>query len=179
MNRYYLIIPIVLIAVFVYFERDASKQADLRVQAIAEEKAKVEAKKQEEKKELEAKAKLDSEKRNAERQAEDDRLKKKKKDEFEAKIQKLKDDAKKYTDGVELNTKLVANLEKDLAAKRATRDQENRAVLELAKKVEISKKARRAAELEVQRFTEMLATRANDSTLTKAPAVATAENPAK
>lgn len=178
MNRYYLIIPIVFMAVFVYFERDASKQADLRVQAIAEEKAAAEAKKQEEKKQLEAKAKADSDKRNIERIAAEEAQKKKKQDEFAAKIQKLKDDAKKYTDGVELNTKLAASLEKDLAAKRAARDQENRAVLELAKKVEITKKARRSAELEVQRYTEMLATRANESAMAKAPVVATAE-PAK
>jgi len=178
MNRYYVIIPIVFMAVFVYFERGASKQADLRVQAIAAEKAAAEEKKLEEKKQLEAKAKADSEKRNIERLAAEEAQKKKKADEFAAKIQKLKDDAKKYTDGVELNTRLAASLEKELAAKRAARDQENRAVLELAKKVEITKKARRAAELEVQRYTEMLTTRANESAMAKAPVVATAQ-PAK
>jgi len=179
MNRYYIIIPIVLMAVFIYFERGASKEAEVARQQQIELKAKEEAKKLADKQALEAKAKIASEQRNAERiKAEQDKEEKRKAD-FQAKIQKLKDDAKRYTDSVELNTKLVASLEKELAAKRATRDSENRLVLDLAKKVEISKKARRAAELEVQRFTEMLSTKANESSMAKIPVVATAENPAK
>lgn len=179
MNRYYIFIPIALMAVFIYFERGASKEAAVAREQQIEAKAKEDAKKAADKKALEEKAKADSEKRNADRiKAEQDKEEKRKAD-FQAKLQKLKDDAKRYTDSVELNTKLVASLEKELAAKRATRDSENRLVLDLAKKVEISKKARRAAELEVQRFTEMLATRAGESSLTKAPAVATAETPAK
>lgn len=179
MNRYYVIIPIVLMAVFIFFERGASKEAEIarKEQIIAKEKE--EAKKLAEKQALEAKAKVASDLRNAERiKAEQDKEEKRKAD-FAAKIQKLKDDAKRYTDDVELNTRLVASLEKDLAAKRNLRDQESRAVLELAKKVEITKKSRRAAELEVQRFTEMLSTKANESSMAKMPVVATAETPAK
>jgi len=82
----------------------------------------------------------------------------------------MKDDLKKYTDDVDLNTKLVAKLEKDLADKRDLRERENRAVFEFAKKVEISKKMRRDAELEVQRYNEMLARRASESVMANPPA---------
>jgi hypothetical protein len=174
MNRYYLIIPIVLMAVFVYFERSSSAQIEReRVEAI-EKKNVEEQKKQDEKKALEAKAKIDQEKRNIERLADEERLRKKKADDFAAKIQKLKDDAKKYTDGIAENTKAAAAAEKELNAKRAQHEQENRAVLELSKKVEITKKARRSAELEVQRFTEMLTVKANEAAMAKPPVVATA-----
>jgi hypothetical protein len=91
----------------------------------------------------------------------------------------MKDDLKRYTDDVDLNNKLVVKLESDLTKKRDQRERDNRTVFELAKKVEISKKMRRNAELEVQRYNEMLSNRANESVLTKAPVVATAETPAK
>lgn len=174
MNRYYFIVPVVLMAVFVYFERSASKEAEI----FEQQKMEVAQKKKDEelakKKDLEEKAKIDSEKRNAERIAEEKTKEQKKKAEYEAKIQKMKDELKKYSDDVELNIKLVAKLEKDLADKRDQHDRDNRVVFELAKKVEISKKMRRDAELEVQRYNEMLANSASESVLTKAPVVASA-----
>jgi chromosome segregation ATPase len=176
MNRYYIILPVVLMAIFVFFERGAAKEAK-----IVEQQKIVEAQKKKDeelakKKELEKKAQIDSDKRNAERIAEEKLKAAKKQAEYEAKIQKMKDDLKRYTDDVELNNKLVIKLEAELANKTGKREIENRAVFELAKKVEVSKKMRRSAELEVQRYNEMLSNRANESVLTKAPVVATAAN---
>ena len=169
MNRYYIIVPVVLMAVFVYFELDSAKETRLK----EEQKIQVENKKKEDeaakKRELEEKAKIDSEKRNVLRIAEEKEKELKKKADYDAKIQKMKDDLKKYTDDVDLNTKLVARLEKDLADKREQRDRENRAVFEFSKKVEISKKMRRDAELEVQRYNEMLARRASESIMANPP----------
>ncbi len=176
MNRYYLIIPIVLMAVFFYFERGASKEADLRKLEQVEAKKQEEEKKLAERRALEEKAKLDSEKRAKDREAEDKAKEEKRRNDFAAKIQKLKDEAKKFTDETEVNNRKVAEMEKDLAAKRALHESENRLVLDLAKKVEITRKARRVAELEVQRMTEMLAKRASDAAMAQAPVVATSAN---
>jgi len=172
MNRYYIIVPIVLMGIFVYFERDASQEASLKEQqkiAVENKRKDDEAAK---KAELEQKAKIDSERRNAERIKDEQEKEDKRKSDYQAKIQKLKDDLKKYVDDIDLNTKLVARLEKDLADKRDLRERENRAIFEFAKKVEISKKMRRDAELEVQRYNEMLARRASESILANPPASA-------
>lgn len=172
MNRYYIIVPIVLMAVFVYFERNASEEANQKEQQkiAAENKRKDdEAAK---KADLEQKAKIDSEKRNAQRAKDEQEKEDKRKSDYQAKIQKLKDDLKRYVDDVDLNTKLVARLEKDLAEKRDLRERENRSIFEFSKKVEISKKMRRDAELEVQRYNEMLSRRASESILANPPASA-------
>lgn len=179
MNKYYLAIPVVLLVVFVFFERNAAKDAELVEEQKIEVRKQEEAKKDAEKKALEEKARVDSEKRNAQRIAEEKAKEEKRKADFDAKIQKMKDDVKHYTDDVDVNTKLVASLEKELAAKRELHERENRSVFELAKKVEITKKARRDAELEVQRYNEMLVRRADESALTKAPVVLTGANTEK
>ncbi len=172
MNRYYIIVPIVLMALFVYIERGTSKENHAKEQAkIAAEVQKKEAEAVEKKK-LEDKAKVDAEKRNAERLKDEQERDAKKKKEYADKIQKLKDDVKKYTDAVDLNTKRVAQLEKDLAAKREQHEAENREVFEFAKKVELSKKLRRNAELEVQRYNEILVRRASESVLANPPVAA-------
>jgi len=169
MNRYYIIVPVVLMAVFVYFERGASKENIIKEQKIEETKKVEEAKKDAEKKDLEEKAKLDSERRNAQRIKEETERAEKKKAEYEAKLQKSRDDIKSFTDHITQNTQKVNSMEKELAEKRDFRERENRAVFELAKKVEITKKMRRNAELQVQRYTEMVTTRLADSSLAKLP----------
>jgi len=172
MNRYYIIVPIVLMAIFVYVERDASQEA--RVKELQKIEAENKRKEDEaaKKHDLEEKAKVDSEKRNAQRIKDEQEKEDKRKATYQATLQKLKDDLKKYVDDVDANTKLVARLETDLADKREQRERENRAIFEFAKKVEISKKMRRDAELEVQRYNEMLARRANESILANPPASA-------
>ncbi len=172
MNRYYIIVPIVLMALFVYVERGASKETHDKEQAKIAAEVKRKEDEAAKKKELEDKAKIDSERRNAERLKEDQERDAKKKREYAEKIQKLKDDVKKYTDDVDLNKKKVAQLEKELADKREQHDAENRAVFEFAKKVELSKKLRRDAELEVQRYNEILSRRASESILANPPSSA-------
>jgi hypothetical protein len=173
MKKYYIIIPVVLLTVFVVFERSAAKEAEAVEQAKVEQKKAADAKKEAEKKALEEKARADSEKRNQQRIAEEKAKDEKKKADFEAKIQRMKDDVKRYTDDVDAQTREASRLEKELLAKREQRDRENRAVFDLAKKVEVTRKLRRDAELEVQRFNEMLARRAAESSMTKAPVVVT------
>jgi len=173
MNRiYYIIVPVVLFFVFVFVERGAAKEAHEKEQAKVAAEVKRKEDEAVKKKELEDKAKVDAEKRNEERLKDEQERDAKKKKDYAEKIQKLKDDVKKYTDDVELNTKRVAQLEKDLAAKRDQHEADNRAVFEFAKKVELSKKLRRDAELEVQRYNEILSRRASESILANPPASA-------
>lgn len=169
MNRYYIAIPVILMTVFIFFERGAAQETKLKEEQKIEAKKQEEAKKEAEKEALAAKARQDSEKRNAQRIAEDKAREEKRKADFDGKIQKMKDELKRYSDDVVTNTALVAKLEKDLADKREQHDRENRMVFDLAKKVEVTRRLRRDAELEVQRYNEMLVRRATDSALTKAP----------
>ena len=179
MNKYYLAIPVVLLVVFVFFERNAAKEAQLVEDQKIEAKKQEDAKKDADKKALEEKARMDSEKRNAQRVAEEKAKEEKRKADFDSKIQKMRDDVKRYTDDVDVNTKLIAGLEKELAAKREQHDRENRAVFDFAKKVEVSRRLRRDAELEVQRYNAMLILKADESALTKAPKVLTAADAEK
>ncbi len=172
MNRYYIIVPLILMSVFVYFERDASKQALIVEEQKMEAKKVEEAKKEEEKRVLEEKAKIDSERRNEQRLKEEKEKEDKKKAEYQAKLQRFKDDIKRYSDDIDKFNKEVERLQKELADKRELRERENRATFELAKKVEISKKMRRNAELQLQRYTAMLAKRADESAMAKMPVVA-------
>lgn len=171
MNRYYIIIPVVLMSVFIFFERSSSADAKVAEQRRIELKKQDEAKKEAEKKALEEKARMDSEKRNQQRVADEKAREEKRKSDFEAKIQKMKDELKRYSDDIATNTKLVARLEKELADKRDQHERENKVVFDLAKKVEVTRRLRRDAELEVQRYNEMLVRRSAESALTKAPVV--------
>ncbi len=170
MNRFYIIVPVVLMALFIWVERDAAQETRLKEERTIAAEVKRKEDEASKKRELEDKAKVDAEKRNVERLKEEKERDEKKKKDYAEKIQKLKDDVKRYTDDVDLNTKKVALLEKDLAEKRELHERENRAVFEFAKKVELSKKLRRDAELEVQRYNEILARRASESILANPPA---------
>lgn len=172
MNRYYIIVPVVLMAVFVFFERGAAKEAEIREQqkiAIEDKRKADEAVK---KRELEEKAKLDSDKRNAQRIKEEQEKEEARKAKYQGVIQGLKDSLKNSVDELAAKTKEVARLEKVLADKRDLRERENREIFEFSKKVELSKKMRRDAELEVQRYNEMLVRRASESILANPPASA-------
>lgn len=175
MNRIYIILPVVLMVAFAFLYRGHSKEA---AEAARQKQVQVELKKKEEdrkKEELNQKALADAERRTQERLKEEQAREDKRVAKYQETIQKLKDELKKYTDEIETNTKKTSVLEKNLADLRARREKENRELLELTKKVELTKIARQNAELEVQRYTEMISRRAAESAMAKAPAVATAE----
>jgi len=172
MNRYYIIVPVVLMAVFVFFERGAAKEAEVHEQQKIATENKRKADEAIKKHELEEKAKIDSDKRNAERIKTEQEKEDARKNKYQAVIQDLKDSLKRSVDELAAKTKEVARLEKELADKRDQREHENREIFEFSKKVELSKKMRRDAELEVQRYNEMLVRRASESILANPPASA-------
>ena len=167
----YLIAPGIMLGLFlfVYFGHVEKTHAKEKAKAekIAMEKADAERKKVA----AETKAREDAKKRQDERDAEE----KKKADEKAAKQaaddKKVKDQTNEYTAKANAAGKKVADLEKQLATMRSDKEKLIRETFDLAKAVELARIARRNAELEIQRMTEMVTRRASDSSLTKPPAM--------
>ncbi len=172
MNRSYVIVPVILLAIFGFFYWQFMQTAEVkekeRQTKIAQEKAAADAKK----KEAEAKARADAEKRNAEREAEEKKKADEKRAKHEADIQKIRDDIAKYTGQANDNAKTVARLEQELTNLRAQREKTNRETFELNKQVERAQVEKRNAEFEIQRLTDMIAKRASDSAMARTPVVA-------
>jgi chromosome segregation ATPase len=176
MNRFYVIVPVVLLALFGFFYwqymQTAEQKEKDRLALIAKDKADADAKK----KAAEEKAKADAERRAQEREAEEKKKADDKRKKYEADIQKIRDDIAKYNTQASDNAKQVAKLEQELSNLRASKEKLNREAFELNKQVERAQVDKRNAEFEIQRLTDMIAKRANDSLMPKAPVVA-ANNP--
>lgn len=172
MNRSYVIVPVILLAIFGFFYwqymQTAEEKAKQRQELIAREKADADAKK----KAAELKARQDAEKRAAEREAEEKKKAADKRAKYEADIQKIRDDIAKYTSQANDSAKQVAKLEQELTNLRASKEKANREAFELNKAVERAQIDKRNAEFEIQRLTDMIAKKASDSTMAKSPVVA-------
>ncbi|MBI5690375.1 MAG: hypothetical protein HZC55_09775 [Verrucomicrobia bacterium] len=169
----YLIFPGIMLVGFVFIylghvEETHRKEEEAK-KKVAQERADLEAKK----KAAEAKAREDAKKRQDERDAEE----KKKEDEKAAKQaaddKKVADATAEYTAKGDAAQKQVTALEQELDRLRKEKDKTSRESFDLAKQVELARIARRNAELEIQRMTEMVHRRASDSSLVRPPAVPT------
>jgi len=169
MKRFYFIFgfPVILLVVFsgVYWQfSKASDEAEHVKQAqVAKQKAADEQKKKDE----ENKARQDTEKRMAERAAEE----KKKEDEriakWEAESKRINDESQGYATQVAASTKEIADLTKELADLRQAKEAKTRELLNSASEAELAAIAKRSAELEIQRMTEMVARKVASSQLAK------------
>jgi chromosome segregation ATPase len=170
MNKFYLILPVVLIVVFGgYYFNVAKPEMAAKVladeQRVAEERAAEDAKR----KEIETKAQEDARKAQAVRdQKEHDRLEKAQREKDEQ-DRKVLDETTKYENEAEKLSKEIAGLELAIANLRTQREDMNREVLESSKKVELAKIDRRNAELEIQRMYDIVAQKVAASFLTQAP----------
>jgi chromosome segregation ATPase len=170
MNKFYVILPVVLLILFGgYYFKIAKPEMAATVLAdekrIADERAAEEAKR----KEIEAKAQDDARKAQAVRDAKErERLEKAKRDKDEQ-DRKVLDETTKYEKEADKLSKEIANLEIEITNLRNKREDMNREVLELAKKVELVKIDRRNAELEIQRMYDIVAQKVAASSLTQAP----------
>jgi hypothetical protein len=169
MKRSYYIVPIVLLALFGGLYWQHMGEMDRKLAAQKAEQARVQAIEDAKKKEAERKAREDADKRIAEREA----AEKKKEDDREAKrkadIDKIKSETERYNKQLADLNKEGAKLEKELSDLRAEKEKLGRDAFEASKKVELALIDKRNAELQVQRMAEMVAKRANESTLTKLP----------
>jgi hypothetical protein len=175
----YIIFPSVMLAGFlvIYFSHKEKAEAKEKAHIAQVEKEKAEA--DQKKKIAEAKAREDARKRQEERDAEE----KKKIDEKAAKQaaddKKVRDQTAEYTAKVNAASKQAAALEAELDRLRKEKDQTTRETFDLAKQVELARIARRNAELEIQRMTEMVSRRAAESSMTRPPPMPTAPTTAK
>ena len=165
----YLIFPGAMLGAFLVFFLSYQKEADLREKARAELVLKQETEKAKLKAVAEEKARVDAKERQIAREKEDA-------DKEAAKIAKLAAADKEVKDATDKAlaegdraAKEGAKLDAALAAMRQAKDKANREAFDLAKQVELAKVAKRNAEFDIQRTTEMISSRASNSSLTRMP----------
>jgi hypothetical protein len=161
-----------MLAVFLFFYFAHLKEMDIKDRQRAEEQARIAKAEAERKATIEAKAREDAERRAAERAAADakkeaDRLAK-----WEAQSREIQETTDKLNSEGEALAKQASELDVQLNALRTEKEKLNREAFELSKQVEQARIAKRNAELEIQRMTDMIAKRASDSSLARAPAPA-------
>lgn len=161
-----------MLAVFLFFYFSHVKEAEIREKLRAEQVAQTAKVEADRKAAIEAKAREDAEKRAADRIAaetkkEADRLAK-----SQAEMRKLRDETNELNAKADTYAKQASNLEIELGTLRTDKEKLNREAFDLAKQVEQARIAKRNAEMEIQRMTDMIAKRAADSTLTHAPVAA-------
>lgn len=173
----YLIFPSVMLAGFlvIYFshKKESEEKEARHIAQMAKEKSEAEEKK----KAAEVKAREDAKKRADERDAEERKKEAEKAAKQAADDKKVRDATAEYTAKGQAAEKQVKALEAELDRLRKDKDKSNRETFDLAKQVELARIARRNAELEIQRMTEMIARRASDSSLTRPPVIPVAPAP--
>lgn len=169
MNKFYIIVPLVLLGTFLFFYNGALKEMAAREDAKQAEIAKVKKAEDDRRAEIEKKAAEDAKRRQAEREAEERAKEQKKIKEYEDAMRQLKDEADKYLAEADKNQKDANALELELNDLRNRKEKTNREAFELAKQVELAKIARRNAELEIQRMVDMVAQRIGASSLAQMP----------
>lgn len=165
MNRFYLIAPLVFAAVFggIYWQHTKSAAAE----AVAKqaEVARVEQEAAAKKAAAEQQARDDADKRSAARLAEEKKAEADKKARWETETQTIAADTKTYQNQAVTSNKELARLNAELIALRATKEAAAQEAFEFARSIELDRIKKRNAELEIQRLTELLTTRATGSSL--------------
>ncbi len=169
MNKSYLIVPLVLLAVFGFFYngalKDMKEKEDARIAKIAAT-AKEEA---DRKRVIEEKATAEAIKRQEERAAADKAKEEKKEKDYQDAMAALKKEADDYVAQSAKLTKEGTDLDAEILKTRNDKERLTREALELAKQVELAKINRRTSELEIQRMIEMVSKKLNESSITALP----------
>lgn len=167
----YLIAPAIMMAGFVviYFshvEKTRIKEEKHKADIVAKK-----AEEERKKKDAEDKARADAKKRQDDRDAEERRKEEEKIAKQRADDEKVRVATAEFTAKANAATKLVQEREAELDRLRKEKDRLNRETFDLAKQVELARIARRNAELEIQRMTEMVIQRTSNSSMTRLPTV--------
>jgi len=165
----YLIAPALMLGVFLIFYFSYVEEAEAKKAA---QKAKVQQEQvmaEEKKKVAEAKAREDAKKRQDERDAEERKKEKDRTDKQAAEDKKVRDATNEFLARAKAAEDEGKKLDTQLTNLRKEKDKTSREAFDIAKQVELARIARRNAELEIQRMTEMVAKRASDSSMTKPP----------
>ena len=165
----YVLAPAVMIAVFLFFYFDSKAETEAKEKAQQAEVARLKADAEQKKHVAELKAREDAERRNAERATEEAKVAQEKEDRYQAEMRRIQDDTNKASALAETYAKQVSDLAVELNNLHKQKDALTREDFELTKRVELAQVTRRNAELEIQRTVEMIATRTDQSPMTKAP----------
>jgi len=170
MNKSYVIVPFLLLAVFGFLYKGAVKDMEAKAasqQAARDQRA---AEEKKHKDEVEAKATADAKKRQDEREAADRAKEEKKIREYEDGLKALRDETAKYSTEADKLSKEAADLELQISQARTDKEKLNRETFDLAKDLEQTKINRRNAELEIQRMIDIVGKKLNDSSVIIPPA---------
>ena len=159
MKKYYFIVPAVLLAIFLGYERHFQRQREILEHAKAESIAAERAQKEEEREKQVALARSDTEKRTADREKQEKEKADQKKRDYETLISTLQSqadqqaaEAKKISDTIhELAVQVDAAREKQQAIEHAAR--------ELTRQIELKQADLRKAEIDIQHTTGAVAAR--------------------
>ena len=169
MNKSYLIVPVVLLAVFGVLYSSALKDMKVKAnqqQAVADARAAADKK---HKDEVDARAQADAKKHEDEREAEDRVKEAKKIKEYQDALKALKDEAGKYNTEADKLSKEAADLELQISQTRTDKEKLNSETFDLAKEIELTKINRRNAELEIQRMIGMVGNKLTASSIVLPP----------
>lgn len=169
MNKFYLIVPGTLFAVFFFFYSAALKEMKIKEDNRIAEVARVSAAEAKRKAEIETQATADAEKRQRERDEADRAKEEKKRRDYLEGIALLTKDVNSNTSTTDKYAKESADLELQINSMRNRKEKLNTETFELAKQVEHAKIERRTAELEIQRMVEMVAKRVGASSMANIP----------
>ena len=166
MKRFTLILPpVILFAIFAFFYQGHLKEMEAQRVKIVEEQRIATAKEDQRKAELKAQADAEAAKAKKDREAADQKRREdeqNKKDEKERTITTATEAALAENSGLQAQ---IIKLQKDLQETRIQRDAAQKEAIETKLDIEKARIDKRNAELEIQRYTDMLAQRIKQSSL--------------
>lgn len=173
MNKFYLIVPAILLVGFFPLYRAASDKMSAAEEAKREQAALTAKTEEARRRELDLKAEADARTRQEERDAQEREREAKKKTDYADAMRRLSEEQQTYAAEAAKFSAEAAALEKQLADLRGRKEAAGREVFDLVRQVELPKIERRNAELEVQRTYAMVASRVAASSLASPPAAPT------
>lgn len=163
MNKFYIIVPVVLLAVFggVYWQHSgqAARHAEQQAAEVAHVEQEAAAKKQA----AERQAREDAERRSAERLVEERKREEARQAAWEADNRKLAEDTTRYTEQAAKNRTEAERLAAEVKSLEAEHEKQEAAVFAQTEAVELARIAKRNAELEIQRLVEIVARKGGTS----------------
>ena len=169
MNRFYIVTPLVLMAAFgvIFWQHSKSAAIKEKAQVALAEKVKIEA--EAKKKDAIEKAKQDAEKRAAARLAEEQQKEAEKQAKWKEAGDRLAAEIAANKELFTKNTETVKALEAELTALRAEKEAIDAKSFAMIHETEAQRVAKRSAELEIQRLTEIVARTAANTSLVSVP----------
>ena len=165
----YVIFPGAMLALFLVVYSAHVKEARQKEQEHLAKQAADRKAEEEKKKEAERIAAIDAKKRQEEREAEERKKEEERRRKQEAIDKEVRDQTAQFKADSDKLAKQIADLQIQLDRLHKERDQLTREDLELAKQVELARVAKRNAELEEQRLTQMIALKADGSAMAQMP----------